>query len=90
MQVGHREQRTQAAAMLSEMAEKGDSAAAQVILDNSQAYLVAMQHAGIFTGLVDPVTPTFTPHSANSCDPEFFLAQTLSCVALPLPKPPSP
>jgi hypothetical protein len=51
VQVGQREQRAQAAAMLSEMAEKGDSAAAQVILDNSQAYLVAMQHAGIFTGL---------------------------------------
>ncbi len=27
-----------------------DEAAAKAILDNSQAYLVAMQHSGIFTG----------------------------------------
>jgi len=32
-----------------------DEAAAKAILDNSQAYLVAMQHSGIFTGCGLPV-----------------------------------
>lgn len=45
---------------------RADEAAAQVVMDNSQAFLVAMQHSGVFTGqLATAVDTTFLSLSCS-------------------------
>ena len=66
LQVGDRAVRIQAAVELGRLAELGDETAGKVIVENAQAYLLAMQHEGTFTGLLPSLSPHYS-HPLNTC-----------------------